>query len=217
MAWFGLFGTGRSRIVHVDRFGEPLTPRPTAARAPAPTTTPRRGPERPTVARRPAMTSEAAADVVAAFLAHEGAQAIRTPCSGLPAPMGATVAAALARTPPPAPRPQPAPTTQPVRTNVDRLLSMTTLGQSALRLRKDREREAAARTPAPIGAEVRRGLAATHTGRSVLAERVRLDPTGEAQAAGLDPARRRELLEGSTLGRAMLAEEARHPRRVGEE
>ncbi len=113
---------------------------------------------------------------------------------------------AIARTPAPASRPRPshAPTAE----RTDDLLSMTPLGREALRLREDREREAARRKPAPIGADVRRDLAATHTGRSVLVERARLDPTGEGQAAGLDPARRRELLEASTLGRSLLREEA---------
>ena len=209
-----LFGLGRrlppATFFHTDAHGCDLgrvgcvfaSSAPAAPAAPAPARAPRTAPMRPRAGQQPAITPE---PVVGP----------RTPFAGLPAPMGATVAAALARTPPPAPRPRSshAPTAE----RTDDLLSMTPLGRDALRLRDQRERDAAARRPAPISAEVRAALGATSSGLAVLAERARLDPTGEAQAAGLDPARRRELLEGSTLGRAMLAEEARHPRRVGEE
>ena len=189
--WFGLSMPGRSRLVHVDACGVPLDPQPTAARAPAPARAPRTAPMRPRAGQQPAITPEA---VVAP----------RAPVAGLPRDVASIVAAAIARTPPPAPRPGSRPGSRP---SVDDLLAATPLGRDALRLRDQRERDAAARRPAPISAEVRRGLEATHTGQSVLAERARLDPTGEAQAAGLDPARRRELLEASTLGRGLLRAE----------
>ncbi len=210
---FGIFKSGRSRLVHVDRFGEPLDPQPTAARAPAPTTTPRRAPERPTAAREPAMTDGEARELVAQFRSRfrwgiaSAPPAPRSAFANLPRDVAGIVAAQVARTPAPARRPRSshAPTVE--RTND--LLSMTPLGRDALRLRERHERDAAARRPAPISAAVRQGLAATHLGRQVLADRQRADPEGEAAAAGLDPARRRELLEGSTLGRAMLVEESR--------
>jgi len=208
VSMFEFFRSGRSRLVHVDKFGEPLDPQPAPARAPATATVPRRAPERPPAARQPAMTSEAAADVVTAFLAHERAQATRSAFTNVPPDVAGVVAAAIARTPAPAPRPRPSPTT-PARPTTDHLLALTPLGRNALRLRERRERDAAARTPAPISAEVRAALGATSLGREVLADRQRADPEGEAQAAGVDPARRRELLEASTLGRAMLADEAR--------
>ncbi len=208
---FEFFRSGRSRLVHVDRFGELLDPQPSAA--PAPTTTPRRAPERPTAAREPALTDGEARELVAQFRSRfpngiaSAPRAPRSAFANLPRDVAGIIAAQVARTPAPAsgPRPSHAPTVE----RTDDLLSMTPLGREALRLREDREWEAARRRPAPIGAEVRRGLEATHTGRAVLAERARLDRTGEAQAAGLDPARRRELLEGSTLGRSLLRAELR--------
>ena len=211
MAWFGIFKSGRSRLVHVDRFGEPLDPQPAPARAPATATVPRCAPERPPAARQPAMTDGEARELVAQFRSRfpngiaSAPPAPRSAFANVPRDVAGIVAAAIARTPAPAPRPRSshAPTVE----RTDHLLALTPLGRGALRLREDREREAARRKPAPIGAEVRQGLAATHTGRSVLAERARLDPTGEAQAAGLDPARRRELLEASTLGRGLLRAE----------